>query len=373
MAKYVCPSCGASYNGKKCRACLYENFAEEIAHGSHTHTGEPLVIDAPVRSPIPRKDPFGCEKKTRKRPVRQREKKQRPFAGLLTIFLLIYSFIPLVRNWGLELEARETAVRREMAVPEGLVTLYEAGHVTVSVQSNQISDFAEGLRIWVKNDSQQEYTVHPHYVTANGYVMENASIYVKCAPGAYGMGTLYLNEEDLALAGITDLQELSFVLDVTDQYNVTILRTEPITLSTSAQPVEQQRKVTGGLVLVDEDGIYMEALGYWPNTEDLKYEKGYLLFYIENHTDSFLYMDSVETAIGGKPVALYLWTQLPAHSKAMARMELWALEDWEITRPSELGDLQMTLEFLDPEDYENSRKVFNVTMPMVREEPLAAH
>ena len=43
MAKYICPSCGAPYNGKKCRNCAYESFSEEIAHNFHVHEGEPLV------------------------------------------------------------------------------------------------------------------------------------------------------------------------------------------------------------------------------------------------------------------------------------------------------------------------------------------
>ena len=367
MAKYTCPSCGAAYNGKKCRACLYENFAEEIAHGSHTHQGEPLVIDAPGRRPSPRKDPCGCPKPARKRKT---ARQKNPVLRFLLLLLVLYGLLPLVRNWGLELEERETAARMEMAVPENLVTLYEEGHVTVSVQSNQISHFADGLRIWVKNDSSQEYTVTAHYVTANGFVMENASVYVKCAPNAYGMGTLYVNEEDMACAGITQVQSLSFVLDVTDEYNVTILRTDPITLSTTPEPVEPEWKVEGALTLMDEDGIYLETLGYWPDTQTLKYEDGYLLFYVENNTDSFLYMDSVETVIGGKPAALFLWSGLPAHSRAVVKMELWALEEWKITTPSELGNLEMTLEFWDPENYEASIREYRVTMPMVREEPL---
>ena len=31
------------------------------------HEGEPLGVNAPERQPIPRKDPFGCEKKTKKK------------------------------------------------------------------------------------------------------------------------------------------------------------------------------------------------------------------------------------------------------------------------------------------------------------------
>ena len=49
MARQLCPSCGKPYNGKKCGNCLYEHFTEEIAHGFHTHEGEPLVIEGTKR------------------------------------------------------------------------------------------------------------------------------------------------------------------------------------------------------------------------------------------------------------------------------------------------------------------------------------
>ena len=65
MATYKCPSCGKPFDGKRCRSCLYETFTEEIGHGLHTHRGEPLVIDEPVRRPIRRKNPFVWDKRTR--------------------------------------------------------------------------------------------------------------------------------------------------------------------------------------------------------------------------------------------------------------------------------------------------------------------
>ena len=61
MAKYICPSCGAPYNGKKCRNCAYESFSEEIAHNLHVHEGEPLVIHDTTRRPVPyTADCFHC-------------------------------------------------------------------------------------------------------------------------------------------------------------------------------------------------------------------------------------------------------------------------------------------------------------------------
>lgn len=46
MDRDRCPACGArGYRGKHCGECLYVPFMEEVAHGTHYHYGEPLVLD----------------------------------------------------------------------------------------------------------------------------------------------------------------------------------------------------------------------------------------------------------------------------------------------------------------------------------------
>ena len=53
MRRDRCPACGAAgYHGRRCGKCLYEPFMEEVAHRTHYHAGEPLVLNtrpAPVR------------------------------------------------------------------------------------------------------------------------------------------------------------------------------------------------------------------------------------------------------------------------------------------------------------------------------------
>ena len=127
MRKPACPSCGAPYNGRRCRNCNYEHFSEEIAHGNHTHTGEPLVIDAPVRKPVPKKNPFGCDKKTRKK---------NPLVGFLALLYVISCLMPVLRNWGLKLEATEEWNRT--ATPEPVV---QAADMVIFHQEDDITIF----------------------------------------------------------------------------------------------------------------------------------------------------------------------------------------------------------------------------------------
>lgn len=372
MARYTCPSCGAPFNGKKCSACFYEHFSEEITHGAHIHRGEPLVIDAPARRPIPKKDPFGCEKTPRKRSA-PREKKQRPFAGLLTIFMLIYALLPMVRNWGLELESREQAAPEP--APQDLVAIHEEGPITVSVLPEALLEFPSGMKIWVENRlEKKDVYVTAKHITVNGFVLPQAGgVYVQAAAGAYGMDTLYLDEYLLESSFIQEVKELSFVLECVDAENYTVLfETEPITFRLE-NVYGSQPRFTGAVTLLEEDGILLQSLGYWPDREYPKFENGQLRFYVENNTASLLSMNSLDAALGGESVNLYLWADLPAGSRAVVSMDLWALEDLEFTTPSELGDLTMTLEFYDPDNYSASVREYKVTAPMNSTEPVVVY
>jgi len=370
MAKYTCPSCGAAYNGRRCRECLYEHFNEEIAHGGHTHKGEPLVIDAPVRRPIPKKDPFGCPPKGKRQKTARRNN---PVLRFLVLLFAIYSLLPMVRNWGLELEAREEAlVQPEMAVPEDLVTLWEEGPITVSIQPRYLENFAaEDPRIWVHNElNKMDVSVRTRYVMVNGFVLPTSGLYVDAAGGLYGMGTLYLYEQELQDANIREIRELTFVLEAVDEDYSVLFVTDPITLSVDGRPFEPEWNVEGGLTLVDEEGLYMESLGWFPDGRNPEYQNGRHLFYIENNTDSDLSMDAFDITLGGEEADLYLWAELPAHSRTVTAMDLWGLE--EVTQPSRLGDVTMTAEFWDMENYD-IRQEFTVTFPMTRSEPVVYH
>lgn len=368
MAKYICPSCGARYNGKKCRQCLYENFGETIAHGSHTHKGEPLVIDSPVRRPIPKKDPFGCPPKQKKQ---KSARQKNPVLRFLVLLFAIYSLLPMIRNWGLDLERREAAlVQPEMAVPEDLVTLWEEGPITISIQPHYLQNFAaEDPRIWVHNElNKMDVSVRTRYVMANGFVLPTSGLYVDAAGGLYGMGTLYLYEQELSDAHIGQVKELTFVLEAVDEDYTVLFVTDPITLSADGRPVEPEWNVEGGLTIIDEEGIYMEALGYFPDGRNGEYRSGRQLFYIENNTDRFLSADAYEITLEGEPANLYLWANLPPKSRTVAAMDLWGLE--EVTHPSSLGDVTMEIEFWDMELYDDFHREYTVTFPMTRTTPL---
>lgn len=214
MARDICPSCGSPYNGRKCRECLYEHFSEEIAHGSHVHTGEPLVIDAPARRPIRRKDPFGCEKKTRR---------QNPLARFALLLTLIYSLLPMLRNWGLDLMAREQAARPAASIQaepepllsaEDMVILHQSSDITIFTSQEDLVDFSDGFCLYVQNDSSLNVTVSAGDIAIDGVSMPHSSLVCRAGANAIGKGWLELDAQDLKNAGTVKYRTLSLNLAV---------------------------------------------------------------------------------------------------------------------------------------------------------------
>jgi len=97
MARDICPSCGAPYNGKRCRTCNYQPLD---ANMTRTCKGKIQTEDASKRKRSSRKNRFGDQK---------RKTTAGSLIGFLIILVLIALMLPILRNWGLELEAMEAS------------------------------------------------------------------------------------------------------------------------------------------------------------------------------------------------------------------------------------------------------------------------
>lgn len=211
MDRFSCPSCGSTYNGKKCRACGYEHFSEEIRHGNHTHCGEPLVITGSKRRPIPRNDPFGCEKKTRKK---------HPLVRFLVLLALIHSLMPMLRNWGLKLEELEnrpaamiTAQPEPILLPENMVIFHQKDGITIFTTPEQLADL-NAFCLYVHNESSMAVTVSAGAIRVNGTELPHAALVCNARSGEIGKGWLEPDVNEWEAAGIQEIHNLSFDLAV---------------------------------------------------------------------------------------------------------------------------------------------------------------
>ena len=358
MASYQCPSCGKPYNGKKCRSCLYETFTEEIGHGLHTHRGEPLVIDAPVRRPIRRKNPFVWDKRTRTR------KNKFSWVGVALVLIIVLAepviggLVNLLESAG---NAAESVVRvharpepeswpdqMQVTMPaEGTVLLDRDG-IRVAADWQDGDEFDGQIRLVLENNTDRPLWLTTESIVVNGFVMQYGSVYAWAEPGQTEEGYFYLDEQEVLDAGITQFQEISFQMEVVDDETYDLLLTQPVTFRPQCEEDYVQETLQPGTVLLDQDGVLLSYQGYEPDyslPEEPCY--GSLKVYLENNTDYALGVYTLDAQVNGKKAEVYLWADLPAHSRCLALISLYDLENLKITSWDQLETVTLTLEIGD--------------------------
>lgn len=341
MSRYICPSCGAAFNGKRCRECFYEHFTEEITHGNHVHKGEPLVISAPARKPIRRKDPFGCDPATKKR------KKFNP-ALLIVLLALLNPLLGLVETWFDRVELvgiAKVEPEPEPYIPAETVIINGIPEVLVMAQWEPGQFFDGSLPIYIQNDSSDPVEVCGWEITVNGYLLDDSFLFGSARGHEITRTELYLNQEDLAHAGIGEIQEISFYLELYDSETYEVLETtQTIVLDYVAAGGSISAFSPDGMVIWDEDGIHVRYLGYAPNEYDPEnVQSGALLFYVENNTDQRIQIDLADPYVNAEQVSLYGFTELPPYSKTVMDVPLYGLEELGINRLEDFRQLSFKL------------------------------
>lgn len=358
MATYKCPSCGKPFDGKRCRSCLYETFTEEIGHGLHTHRGEPLVIDAPVRRPIRRKNPFVWDKRTRTR------KNKFSWVGVALVLIIVLAepvingLVNLLESAG---NAAESVVRvharpepeswpdqMQVTMPaEGTVLLDRDG-IRVAADWQDGDAFDGQIRLVLENNTDRPLWLTTESIVVNGFVMQYGSLFALADPGQTEEGYFYLDEQEVLGAGITQFQEISFQMEVVDDETYDLLLTQPVTFRPQCEEDYVQETPQPGTVLLDQDGVLLSYQGYepvHPMPEEPCY--GGLKVYLENNTDYALGVYTLDAQVNGKKAEVYLWADLPAHSRCLALISLYDLENLKITSWDQLETVTLTLEIGD--------------------------
>lgn len=348
MTRSTCPSCGAPFNGKKCRSCLYETFTEEYAHGNHTHQGEPLVIDAPVRSPIPKQDPFECPpKRTAPGPARQYHREKALFRPLF-IFLLLAAIG--IFSSAISVFISRSNFQRSQPTPDlsNLTVLYADDQYTIRSDFQEGQTYGQGFHIYLENNTRRAVTLYADKLIVNGYLIDHSPLYCAAKRRGSGWDAFQIDGEALAKAGIEQVETLSFSLGIYDSQSYkNLLETQTFQLHTAVPEGFVQNVDDSGQLLLDEAGVRILYRGYVPNE---LYPEQFLLasldFFLENNTDrtltfSIARVDSAETQVCTAS------DTLPPHTRAIAPMYLFPLEKLNLTSLEELGQITLTLSVYD--------------------------
>lgn len=207
MNKNNCPGCGALWNGRRCRSCGYEPFREE---------------------PRRRSSPSPKSKKTRRK---------YPFLGFLLLLALIWTILPLLKKWGMELEVMEEinrSVTQEAVVPDAeLLTLYYGENLHIFTTKYDAEHLSDGLTLYIQNSSDRDLVLHTDGLLINGSTA-GQQLYCKAYANVIGTNLLRFVPE----TGASEIQSVSFRLKAFDIAGNQLFTSDRIALGEDAQTEE---------------------------------------------------------------------------------------------------------------------------------------
>lgn len=362
MARYQCPSCGRPFNGKKCSHCLFVVFDEEIGHRLHTHKGEPLVIKTGAKRPAPRKNPFEFDRKTRKR-------KFPLWVALLILFLnpilgiaeTIMDPIPDVSAPMPEYAQRETVP--QASVPLDAMLVYESSDYTVWLGMGRWG-FDFQTPVFVENRTERDVIAGALQIVVNGFLTENSSLYCETPGGCVTEGLLTLSEKDMELAGITQVAELSFILNLYDAetYEDLVMMNFSVTIDGIGMTVSAP---SWGYPIAEEEECLITFLGYEvdPNFPE-NFCEGTLMFYLQNNSGEPLTVYMEECRLNGEEVDIALFTELPAGTRTVTWVYLYDAGDAGVQYFREAESLEIRLALSGDGVPEGHRSLEPVTLDL---------
>lgn len=352
MDKYTCPSCGAPFNGKKCKNCAYESFSEEIAHNLHVHKGEPLVIHDTARKPVPYKDPFDCPKPPKQKTVKK--------GKLLTILMIVFLVLFLIGPIGMLIEnihvLSPTPTRTEpVTLPLDAKTLLDDDRFTIAAKwdygpnNPSYSYDYPCISLYIVNHTDKTFNFTDRNLTVNGFCLEEfSSFYAQAEPGSTVEANLYLGEQGLQIANISQIQQIEFSLEATTYSkkgdDVERYHAGPFTLRGNASTDYVQPDLTNSQMVYADENLVLSYVCLWANDFDETLEDMELIFCAENISDQELSLYDEQILVNGDSSDVSLWARIPANSKTLFKVYLYGID---LPTPEDVQSFVMDLHIMN--------------------------
>lgn len=369
MARYICPSCGAEFNGKKCKNCNYE--ALEWGQPTQPHPVSPeQILYAPYSQVFPSSHPdHHASRKRRKK------RKLIPRKALLIVLGVIVAINLL--QYGLFLASRRLYERNShsyTALPDATfpdisfpdadlsdITLPVWEAPTVPSLSNddyellyEDDDFtvraccqnmhSEGfVTVEVQNRTKRAISLFAENIVLNHRLADDESyLYIEVPKEDTGVGTFYLGSVCEGLYIYPTEVSCNFYAFDTKNYD-TCFATDTITLHAPDGEMVPVPLPEGTPVWQGEDAqlLYMT----W---QDLEWFPGYLKFGMINDTDRFLSFYCDGALINGQEASASMFCTLPPHTVAYSTVLFYDLEaELNITSLDQLTSVELQMGVYD--------------------------
>lgn len=351
MAQYICPSCGQRFNGRKCRSCYYETYDDEISRNLHAHQ-EVNVPDVPLGRPATVQKEWEQQKREFRRKQQKRRSRKAPkgIVWLLVILLLnpILSLAGLVAEEVVDTVSNISVSTREPDVPDA--ALPEDAEVLFSSEGFTLY-YAESedplcYPLFLENTTSQDVRLSANAVAVDGFLSEQSRAWCEAPANTLREGELWLDEEDMALAGIEapGQVQLGLVLYELEEYEDILEKDAAIDLGPPSDIKAPEYQV-----LLDTDQIQVGYVGYQAGEyEPEAFHEGTMVFFLENKTGEPVSIYSEEARLAGQEVFLSLWSELPGQTWTVSRMWMYLAEEVGVETIEQAGELELHMKAYIP-------------------------
>lgn len=372
MAEQRCPECGGRLSSNYCDICMRKvPFAgaksrrhQDPWEYSSAHREEAdhkcITFDTqPVERP---KQTFTDTKRTFQKPKAKPAPRKKSTAGavvaaILAIVSLLTAASGLIESamesvtpeYSVETLPDDFLVSAEVPAIEPEV-LYDDGEIVICADSAGLYYEDYAVSFTIENNSEKDIEVNLRALSINGYMFD-FGFFAEVPQGETSQTLLSLYSYELNDAGITQIGDISFVLDIYDYYDYTcIATTDRLTLETELAGSFEQPVDDSGLELYQDGSVRLVL----QRVEFYDYGDCMLSFYIENLSDSPCAVSTQDVFVNEGPIHNMLWQELQPGTRGLESMYLLEddLEDLNINGADEIYNITLDLyvEYLDGYD-----------------------
>lgn len=240
--------------------------------------------------------------------------------------------------------------------------LYQQDGITVTAQSIGLYYADTAICVMLQNDTEQDVTISSNLLCVNGYMLPTSGLFAQVDAGDAYQTYLYLYADELAEAGIEDVAEVTFGLDIYDSEEYTdVGEMAPTRLTTEAEA--SQPYIPEGKVLYDQEGVRILLC----STEVGEYGDCDMTLYLENNTDDLVTLYDTGVYLNDQESIGSLWSALLPQSRAIAHIYLYEMDELDITDLADIQEvfLDLHIEYSDGQDLTNWKHLETVDTDLI--------
>jgi len=240
--------------------------------------------------------------------------------------------------------------------------LFNNGPIVITADSAGLFYEDYAIAVTIMNESEQDITVSTDLMCINGYMIASSGLFTQVESGETLHDYLIAYSFDLEEAGIKQVAQMAFTLDIYDSEEYTdIAQTDLITLDTQIvddyiQPVDDS-----GWELYNEDGLRIVLR----STEVSDYDDCSMILFLENETDRMVCLYDNGITLNGQGSSGVLWSTLLPHTRAIEEIYLYDLAALGIEDVSDMEEMtvELQMEYMTDWYVEESQNVLLTFSP----------